>query len=528
MIAPRPYQQEAVERARGLIARGLRRVLIVAPTGAGKTVIASWIITLAIALGKRVLFLAHRRELIFQAVRKLVAIGVPTDAVSFIMANERHVPLDDRRAVLRNPTAPVQVASVDTLRNRPKPVADLVFIDEAHRSLANTYVGICAHYERAAILGLTATPYRADGKGLGTMYDELVVVASPQQLIDDGFLVAPAVFTVPRASLPDLSDVRLKGGDYDEEQLAQAVDKVGLVGDLVEHWQRHAGDRRTVAFAVNVQHSRHIVERFRAVGIAAEHLDGTTPAADRDAILRRLDRGETRIVSNCAVLTEGWDQPAVKCAILARPTKSTGLYLQCAGRILRPWNGEKAIILDHAGCALEHGLPQDERAFSLDGQKKRKRKPSEAPPCKTCESCFAVVPSATRECPECGAAFPVSDGERELEEQPGELVEVRPASLDEKRASWDEICARARSDHRSPGWAAHEYKRRYGTWPPRSFPSADYDPERAFTVKEKRAYHARLVAQCEELGHDPKWVLARYRGKFGEWPPREPTYAEAW
>src|SRR5690606_30708365 len=127
------------------------------------------------------------------------------------------------------------------------------------------------------------------------------------------------------------------------------------------------GGLRTVAFAVNVEHSRAIVARFVAAGVAAEHLDGSTPTAERDAILRRLETGETRIVSNCAVLTEGWDQPAVKCAILARPTQSTGLYLQQAGRILRPWQDVRPIILDHAGNSLAHGLPQDDRALTLDG-----------------------------------------------------------------------------------------------------------------------------------------------------------------
>src|SRR5690606_42037014 len=132
-----------------------------------------------------------------------------------------------------------------------------------------------------------------------------------------------------------------------------------------------------------------LVARFLEAGIPPEHLDGSTPTAERDAILRRLETGETRIVSNCAVLTEGWDQPAVKCAILARPTQSTGLYLQQAGRILRPWQDVSALILDHAGNALAHGLPQDDRDFTLDPT--RKKKGGSETPTKECPECYAVI-----------------------------------------------------------------------------------------------------------------------------------------
>lgn len=523
MITPRPYQLDAVEKSRRLIARGAKRILLVLPTGGGKTVIASYIIARALERGSRVLFLAHRRELIFQTVRKLVAMGVAPERVSFLLGQEKLVPLDDgtRRAVLRNPTAPVQVASIDTFRNRVPPPADLVFIDEAHRALSAGYRNAVEAYPGAVVLGLTATPYRADGKGLGDVFQELVAIATPQMLIDEGYLVAPRVFTVPSGSLPDLSKVKTRGGDYAEEQLAEACDRASLVGDIVEHWKKHAGDRRTVAFSVNVEHSKHIVERFVAAGVAAEHLDGMTPADERAAILARLERGDTRVVSNCGVLCEGWDMPSVKVCILARPTKSTGLYLQQAGRILRPHAGETAIILDHAGCAVAHGLPQDEREFSLEAKKKRRRKAADdGPPCKTCEGCFAVVPSSARVCPECGREFPASEA-GPPDEVDGQLVEVKPVSLHEKRCWWNELCAQARREGRRSGWASYEYKKRFGVWPPRSFPSPDYDPTRVYTLEEKRAYFDALVREVEAKGYKPKYVAARYHGKFREWPPLE-------
>lgn len=415
-IQLRPYQTAAIARTRERVAAGTRRILLVAPTGSGKTIVAGSIIASAASRGKRVLFLAHRRELISQAYRKLLDFGLPAANVGVVMASDRR----------RRPGALVQVASVDTLRHRARPLADVVFVDECHRALAATYRNVAADYPRAVHLGLTATPYRADGKGLADAYDDLIVVASPRQLIEDGFLVEPRVFTVPEAQRPDLAGVKVARGDYAANALEQAVDRLSLVGNIVEHWQRHAAGVRTVAFAVSVAHSRHIVERFVAAGVPAEHLDGATPTAERDAILARLEVGPTLVVSNVGVLCEGWDQPAVKCAILARPTKSTGLYLQQAGRILRPWNGERAIILDHGGCALEHGLPQDDREFSLEGRKKRSGPPSAAP-VRECPHCSAVVAIQTRICPECGE---VLFTEREVPaESPDQLVEITASTL---------------------------------------------------------------------------------------------------
>lgn len=526
----RPYQLAAVDDVRRHLRAGVRRVLLVAPTGAGKTVIASHIVEASVALGNRVLFMAHRRELIGQAFRKLLGCtcsagyehdslmrdptcrgdGMPRAQVGVVMASDRR----------RNPGAVVQVASVDTLRNRAKPAADLVIIDEAHRALASTYRTIVEAYPDAGIIGLTATPYRADGRGLGEAFDELVVVASPRKLIDDGFLVEPRVFTVPAADLPDLSKVKIKGGDYDEGALATAVDQTGLVGNIVEHWMRHGGDRQTVAFAVNVEHSRHIAQRFRDAGVAAEHLDGTTPTDERDAILARLERGETRIVSNCAVLTEGWDQPSVKCAILARPTKSTGLYLQCAGRILRPWRDTGAVILDHAGCVLEHGLPQDDREFSLDAAKRKQRA---APKLTTCLGCFAILPASTRVCPECGAQLATASGdgnEDKTLEHEGELVEVRPAAADEKRAEWDMLCALATQRGYQRGWVYHRYVEKFGTKPPSSFTFGEpAQPDPNASLEERLRLSIELLQTARDRGYKPGWVAYRYKQRFGTWPP---------
>lgn len=516
----RQYQLDAVQRVREHVRRGVKRILLVAPTGAGKTVIASHLTECSVDLGNHVLMLAHRRELITQAYKKIVGCscrpgfdhdsllrdpgctddGLPRNKVQIVMAGFRPIS-----------SAVVGVASIDTLRNRNKPPAHLIIVDEAHRSLAATYKAIMAAYPDAVIIGLTATPYRADRRGLGEEYDELVVVSSVKELIAQGALVQPRVFTVPAKDLPDLSRVRIKGNDYDPTQLSAAVDRKELVGNIVEHWQRLASDRLTVVFAGSVEHSKHIAAQFKEAGVAAEHLDGMTETAERDAILARLERGETRVVVNYGVLVEGWDQPSVKCAILARPTKSTGAYLQMAGRILRPWLGLDALILDHAGCTLEHGFVEDDREFTLDAAPKKVKAAGTG---KTCPNCFAIVPIALRYCTACSHEFAPQEraapGERE-----GKLVEVRPATQDEKRVTWNEICALAIAKGYQKGWAGHRFKEKYGTWPPNSFVFPER-PKPHYSDAIKREYIGHLRDECAERGYHDGWVEQRYRAKFGE------------
>jgi superfamily II DNA or RNA helicase len=291
---------------------------------------------------------------------------------------------------------------------------------------------------------------------------------------------------------------------------------------------------RTVAFAVSVEHSRHIAERFRGAGIAAEHLDGETSTDERAAILARLERGETRVVSNCGVLCEGWDQPSVKCCILARPTKSTGLYLQQAGRILRPWTdpetgrAPRAIILDHAGCAVEHGLPQDDREFSLADAPKKSRRDgaSRAPAARTCPQCCAVVAKDATACAGCGLSF-----EREQvrlavpEEVDGELVEVRRADMEKKRAEWDRLCAVAVDRGFKQGWVYYRYKEQFGVAPPRSF---TFPKEaREYSLEEKRAYFEELEQTAKARGYQVGYAFVKYRAKFGEAPPVDFDVARA-
>lgn len=424
----RPYQQRALAGVRERRRPGVR-VLVVAPTGAGKTVIGSQLVLDELAAGGRVLFLAHRQELIAQTYGKLLVMGLDERELGVIMGDGiiTH-PVTRRRVCCERRSARVQVASIDTLRNRPKPPGiTLVIIDESHRALAKSYRDVVATYPSALVVGLTATPYRGDGRGLGDLFNDLLVVAQPRELIADGFLAEPRVFSHPVK--PDLSTVKITAGDYNAEQLDAAVNKSELVGNIVEHWRKHLDGVRTVAFAASVAHSKNLTAAFNDNGIPAEHLDGETAPELRAALLGRLDRGETLVVSNAMVLVEGWDQPAVKGCILACPTKSPTKYIQCAGRVLRPYQGQTPVILDHGGCAIEHDLPHVDREYSLEGRKKREKS---AVNVVECPQCFGASPKNTAVCPYCGTPLAKTKeavGGRTLEERDGELVELVPGMV---------------------------------------------------------------------------------------------------
>lgn len=391
----------------------VRRVLYVLPTAAGKTHVAVHFIIGARRRGERVLFLAHRRELINQAVQRLIATGVPATSIGVMMGR-------DPRA---NPDAPVQVASIDTLRRRDFVHADFIVVDEAHRAMGKCYSRMLAMYPEARVLGLTATPFRLDGKGLGREFEVLVVGKLPEDLVSDGWLAPCRVFTVPDELMPALKEVRTVAGDYDLQQLGLVMNRRPLVANVVQEYARIGEDRAAVVFASTLEHARAICDEFGQAGYAAEYLDGNTPLHERDAMLARLRDGATRVLVNCDVLVEGWDAPWVKCAILARPTRSVGRYLQMAGRIMRPWDGVDALVLDHAGNAIQHGLPHMDRTALFTLVDRKKRKGHGRPFAKRCPQCGRTVGTGTRICPECDFEWVVEEVPDTIE---GELHEAKP------------------------------------------------------------------------------------------------------
>ncbi len=459
----RKYQTEAVQNLRLGLAEGFTRQMLSSPTGSGKTEIGMAIVRGAIAKNKRVAFLCNRVDLIRQTSRRFTKAGIPHGIVQG----------KNTARTYEN----VIVASIQSIASRGLPEVDMLIIDEGHSVAGSAeYKKIMIKMAGKPVVALSATPY---SKGLGKHYDELggalfqnmVVAATIQDLIDQKFLVDCDVYS---PSKPDLSNVKVVAGEYDQTQLGEAVDKPKLIGDIVEQWKKRAKGVATVCFATNIAHSQHIVAQFLAAGVAAEHIDCHTEDEDRIAILGRVERGETTIISNVGILCEGWDFPACKVLILARPTKSLIRYLQMAGRVLRPFQGvEKALILDHSGTVELLGFPTDDFPMILDDGKPKKsdasqdKEKSEKLP-KACPSCSFL--KKTHKCPVCGFA---PEKVNTIEHAPGELKlltkkerakEAKLAGLD-KQAVFSELLYIARDRNYKSGWADNQYRGIFGVWP---------------------------------------------------------------
>lgn len=451
-LAPRPYQATTVEAAIAYATENIRgRLLVVCPPGGGKTLIAALIMrSLASEQGLRALAWAHRRELVGQMRDHLVECGIPAEMISVVMAGDKR----------HNPTAPIQVGSVDTLRHRDKPLADVVISDEAHRDASDGRRALRALYPDAFHCGFTATPIRLDGRGLRSEYDEMIVAAQPSELIAEGWLAAPTIYTVPPELLPDLKGVRKVGGDFNEGQLEERSNRRALVGGIVDHWLRRAEGRRTIVFPVSVKHSHAIVARFRAAGVSAEHLDGEASYAERARILAGLKNGSILVVSSCGVLSEGVNIPEVKCAVMARATASLGLFIQQAGRPMRPWEGVAPVILDHAGNTIgqRHGSPVADREWSLDSV--RRAPGFGAASLTICQACRAAVPARCQACPVCSAVMNCGMVPSELQ---GELEEYRMSFLEsDTRAEKDRVVSFALRRGLSVEWTKRVILAKFG------------------------------------------------------------------
>ena len=479
----RPYQERAIDSLRQGVRSGLRRQLLVCPTGGGKTVIAAEMIRRSVSLGKRVAFMVPRRELVGQSTDKLGRFGIEAGVV---MA-------DDPR---RNDACLVQVCTVQTLARRigRLPPADLIVFDEAHHVSSASCRRILEEYPQAVVIGLTATPWRSDRRGLADVFEGVVVAATPRELMDSGALVGYDAFAYYS---PDLTGVRSVGGDYHQGTLEVVCNTPTVVGSVVGEYVRHAWGRSAIVFAVTVAHSRALVEAFEAAGASAAHIDYETPRGERERLLAGFASGEIGVISSVGILTEGFDVPRAEVGILARPTKSLSLYLQMVGRVLRPspaTGKSRALIHDHAGNILRHGFPEDERDYTLKTTPKRD---VDLNTCPLCRFVFGRVrPDGT--CPNC----------HELIRDPGDgEAEPRRRRLRERDG---ERLDRAAIERMRQQRAAAGVRREL----------TDQQLRRAAraTREEKAAEFLRLRLVASDRGFQKGWVGHQYRETFGHWP----------
>lgn len=482
----RPYQQRAVDEVRVALADH-RAVVLALQVGGGKTVVACEMIRLALQRGRRALFVVHRIELVQQARERLARFGINAGII--------------KAGITAAPARPVQVACVPTLIRRRFPAADLVIFDETHHVVSGSWLRVLHHYREAGawVVGITATPVRLDGRGLGEAFSTIVEPVTTRELIDGGFLLEPIVYAPP----VDLAGLRVTKGDYALPELAERMTK--LCGNLVDHWMEHGRGRPTVAFAVNIEHSRRIEEAFLEAGVKITHVDGKSAFRDRMAANRALRTGELEIVTQCQLWTEGVDIPELGCLVIARPTKSLGLHRQMIGRVMRTSPGKlDCVVLDHAGNHHKHGAITAPVEWSLDEKKRRQRTTAG---CRTCLNCYAVLPPMATECPQCGA--PVerrADADLPPVDAPGQLVRfLGPTSSPaEKAQEYRRLVETASVKGYRLGWARRQYQERFLTWPRLSEIEAEVYRCSGHEW-EVREYGPKKVKRCVRCYEEGAW-----------------------
>lgn len=460
MITLHADQDRSIAGLRASFRHGHHSPLLVSPTGSGKTVMFSYLTSKLIESKKRVVILAHREELLEQISRTLSQFQVRHGLIS---AGS----LYDRRLL-------VHVASVQTLIRRIERIGvpDYVICDEAHHAIGASSWGKVINFwreknDKLRLIGVTATPERLSGEGLGETFDDMVMGPSTAELIDMGRLSPFRLFAPSQAI--DLSSLKQRGGDFAKNETAALLDKPAIIGSAVDEYRKIMPGAPAVAFCVSIEHAHHTAEQFRAAGFTAQSIDGNMDKTIRRGLVADFGAGRVQVLTSCDIVSEGFDIPGIVGAILLRPTQSLALYLQQVGRALRTAPGKQAaVILDHVQNHQRHGLPDDARAWSLLGRPPKK-KDADNVAARMCNWCYAVSPAAAAKCRECGLPFPVR--KREIDELEGSLSEVEITKarrkLDVERAAsktLDELIALGMSrGYRSPEkWAQFVFDARQG------------------------------------------------------------------
>ena len=439
----RPYQEKLIQDVYMAWTNCHPNVIMQLSTGGGKTVTFTEIIA---TYNKPTLVIAHRTELIHQTALTLAQRGL----FHHIVGSEQTIrdaitiQMQELGKSYYHPLSEIVIASVDTLIKNPLSFTkrvELVIIDEGHHVLKNNKWGKClSHFPNALCLFPTATPIRADGKGLGRHADGFVdvIVQGPStyELMQYGYLSNYRIF-VPPSDL-NLSDVPITTtGDYSPSKLSKAIHRSHITGDIVHHYLKFASGKLGITFVVDLETARKITEAFKIADIPAEMITAKTPPLKRAHIMKQFRNREILQLVNVDILGEGVDVPAVEVISLARPTQSLSLYLQQVGRGLRPIEGKThCIIVDHVGNALRHGLPDTNRTWTLNARERRISTKETTIKIKTCLHCYFVYLRELSLCPYCGYK-PEPQNRNTIETVEGDLLEISPTILEQMRNKID-------------------------------------------------------------------------------------------
>lgn len=481
----RDYQSDLISRTYRAMNAGDRHVIAQLSTGGGKSVIGAKVGQDCSDRKNHLLWIVHRRELVQQAAVHLIMGGLDP---AFIMAGEKP-----------DPDKPVQIASLASLARRRKPHADLVVYDEVHHSASESAQKILNHYKDAFWLGLTATPCRLDGRGLGHVgWDRIVQGPSSRWLIENEFLADYDYYSPDR---PEMTGVKTGGGDFNRRESEERMNVI--VGKAHEWYLDLMPGRQAIVFCATVEQSRKIERQFTDAGVTCEHADAKTPEKERADIMRRFRSGEVSVLTNVQLVDEGFDVPECDGVIIARPTKSLVFHRQSCGRALRPKrDGRRAIIIDMAGNATRLGLPCAEVDWSLDGHHREQVKNPFM--CGTCGLTTRIKP---RVCPRCETEHPVEEVNRTPQSTRGELVKFSgtPEEVSEQKGSmYERFLIQARRNGWKLGSASQRYKGQTGVWPRGPWLAAARKRELA------KCEHVRYEdGKCRFCGADEDTFLSR-------------------
>ena len=503
MMQEREYQTRTINAVRKAAAEGSRRILVVSPTGSGKTHIMARFVLGAQSKGNKVLALMHRRGLVDQMIERFSECGIESGC---IMAGIDSA-LDRGCQVASLWTYVRRMQLADKPYNRFFVDAPCVFVDEAHHILSKTYQRVLSEYPNAFVIGVTATPTLSTGAGLGQVFDAMVDVVPTSELIEGGYLV-PGVYFGP--SEPDLSALKIVQGDYEKRGRDEKLNKPQIIGDVVDNWFKLSSDKQTMVFSINRKHGKALCREFVYRGVKAEYLDAHSDDDDRSDVVGRFRNGDTQVICQVALFTEGTDIPEIESLVIARPTRSLGLHRQILGRGARPRKGkDHFLVLDHGGNCRRLGYYEDPIAWSLDGKpasnKPKERRKGEKT-ILTCEMCSHLFTGPI--CPQCGHA--IKDYGKKIAALDAELVKL--GSSKEKKFTWDEkanfygmLEFTRRVKGYAEGWVSHQFRRKFGVWPKGFKDMGPIEPDKAFDnwmtyqrIRYSKSKAMKEARQCDQ------------------------------